>query len=103
MADKKNTTSTTPAPKKQRKVRTLEERIAELKAQAEAKAAKDRKRAELEYSEVVGKFTRAVGQAQKFAGQIEELARKHGFELPEGLNLEPAADVTEETTASVEG
>lgn len=90
-----NTTSTTSTKptKAKAKPRTLEERIAELQAQQEARAAKAKDKAELEYKEVVGKYQRAVGQAMKFAGQLRDLAAKHGFALPDGIAPPTANEV----------
>jgi hypothetical protein len=86
------TTSTT-TPKAKRPARTLDERIAELQAKKDAQAAKSKGKAELEYNEVVGKYNRAVGQAMKFAGQLRDLAAKHGFALPDGIAPPTANEV----------
>jgi rRNA maturation endonuclease Nob1 len=99
MTDNKSTkpaakTTETKAPAKTKaKPRTLEERIAELQAQADARAAKAKAKAELEFKEVEGKYTRAVSQATKFAGELRDLSAKHGFTLPAGITPPTAGDV----------
>jgi len=79
-------TSTTEA-KAKRPARTIEERIAELQAQAEARKAKDVAKDRKVFDVTAEKFERARRQMDKFAGQLVVLHEKHGFELPPELTV----------------
>lgn len=80
----------TPKQGTKRAPRTLEERIAELQAQQEARKAKTVDRDRKVFDTTVEKYERALGQVEKFATALIDLHSEHGFELP--ATLTPADD-----------
>lgn len=93
MANEKSTTkakgdATEAKPKVQRKIRTLDERIAELEAKRQAKAEKEK-------AKKVDRYNLVVAKVEALQGQLGELERERN-ELSAELGL---TEVTERVDA----
>lgn len=94
----KTNTSAAPAEKKAKAApRTLEQRIAELQAQAEARAAKKQATARKAYDALVERYVKAEAKVEALVTEVVALADEHGFDLPPLLAAGTASDEPETT------
>lgn len=104
----KTNSSAAPAEKKAKAApRTLEQRIAELQAQADARKAKKQATARKAYDVLVERYTKAEAKVIDLISEVTTLANEYGFELPatmqvgdEALGDEP--ETTDEAEAKFE-
>ena len=81
-------TETTPAEAKpRRKARTLEEKIAELQAQAKERAEKKEATARKNFDELTDKFYKAQDKVRELAAQLIATRGEYDFELPADVSV----------------
>lgn len=82
---KTNSSATAVEKKAKAAPRTLEQRIAELQAQADARKAKKAASARKAYDILVERFTKQEAKLVDLATEITTISDEHGFELPASL------------------
>ena len=81
-------TPTTPAEAKpRRKARTLEEKIAELQAQAKERAEKKEATARKNFDELTDKFYKAQDKVRELSAQLIATRGEYDFELPADVSV----------------
>ena len=80
-------TTEAAAPKERRAARTLEQRIAELQAQAEARAEKRQASARKKFDDLVEQFLKAEAKVVDLGSKLIEARGEYDFELPESISV----------------